>query len=564
MSNRRMSLVGVMVMLGAVVLAACAPASGQSGSTAGASPQTGPRKVLTIAGNRELLTFADFVGYGTSGGGNRTVRYIAHDYLMAEDEVRNFHPQIALEAPSVEKGTWRVNPDGTMDVVWKIPANVQWHDGAPFTADDLAFSHQLHTDPDFTLSANGGTIRLMESATVLDPQTVSVHWSKSTPLANRGYGLDPMPRHLLADLYGSDKETFIKSPLFYSEFVGLGPYKLTRWDAGVELEFARFDAYYAGRSPLDTVIVRYMKDGNTMVANILSGSVDVVIPPSVDLESAAELRRRWQGTGNQVLPQVTDRLRWLRPQYRPQLAQPANAMTNLAVRKALYHATDRQTLADVVGQGLAPIADSWVRPADPLRPRVEAAIPQYPYDLARARQLLADAGWTRGSDGVLVHQSSGERFEAYISVRPTTGADKDAAIIANGWKALGLQIGLYFIPPAQADDRQVLSTQPFMNLSASSAAGFWDDTINTKSIASEANRWNGANNHGYSNPTLDSFLDRLLVTIDERERVSLSRDALREAMTDVAIIPMYWQTDPLLLAAGVRDFTWRTFDWKKD
>jgi len=518
---------------------------------------------MTIASSRELLTFADFVGYGTSGGGNRTARYIAHDYLIAEDDVRDYYPQLAVEVPSADNGTWRVNADGSMDVTWTLRPNVKWHDGTPFTAEDLVFSHRLHTDRDFTLSSNGGTIRLMESAAALDPLTLTVHWARTNALANRAYGLDPMPRHLLQDLYQSDKEALIKNPFFNGEFVGLGPYRLARWEAGVELAFARFDDYYLGRPPLDTVIVRYIKDGSAMVANILAEAVDVVVPPSVDLETAAELRRRWEGTGNQAVPQVTDRVRWLRPQFRPELAQLKNGMPNLSVRRGLSHAVDRGTLAEVVGQGFAPTADSWVGPADPLRAQVAAAIPQYPYDLARAQQLPAEAGWTRGSDGVLVHQPSGERFEAYISVRPTTGADKDGAIIADGWKALGLQIGLHFIPPAQADDRQVLSTQPFVNLSSNGASGFWDEILHTKGIASEANRWNGANNHGYSNPRVDSLIDRLLITIDQQERVNFSRQLLQETMTDAAIIPMYWQTDPLMLLRGVKGFTWRTFDWDK-
>src|SRR5439155_14686607 len=132
------STAGLVSMMAVLLLAACAPSSpGQPSGSIGAEQQPAQRKVLTLAANRELLTFADFVGYGTSGGGNRTVRYIAHDYLVAEDEVRDVHPQLAIDVPSVEKGTWRVNADGTMDTVWKIPANVKWHDGAPFTADDL-------------------------------------------------------------------------------------------------------------------------------------------------------------------------------------------------------------------------------------------------------------------------------------------------------------------------------------------------------------------------------------------------------------------------------------------
>ena len=88
-----------------------------------------------------------------------------------------------------------------------------------------------------------------------------------------------MPRHLLEEAYRTDKQSMIHSPLLSSGFVGLGPYRIARWDDGVELQFDRFDGYYLGRPPLDTVVVRYIKDGNTMVANILSGTVDVVVPP---------------------------------------------------------------------------------------------------------------------------------------------------------------------------------------------------------------------------------------------------------------------------------------------
>jgi peptide/nickel transport system substrate-binding protein len=426
------------------------------------------------------------------------------------------------------------------------------------------FSYALHTDKEFTLAAGGAKVRLMADASAPDPQTLTIQWTSTIVDADRAYGLDPMPRHLLEEAYRSDKQSLTRTPQLVSGFIGLGPYKITRWEEGVELQFDRFDAYYLGRPPLDTVVVRYIKDGNTMVANILSGTVDVVTPPSIDLEAAADVRKRWEGTGNQVVAQVSQRLRWLRPQFRPDFTPIKNGLTNLTVRKAFYHGVDRNTLAEVVGQGIAPAADSWISPREALRGPVESAIPQYPFDLTRAQQLLSEAGWSKGADGMLVHRD-GERFETIISVRPTTGADKDAAIITDGWKALGAQVGMYLMPAALAEDREHLSTQPFVNLSSNSGTDFYNVAlIHSAAIATPANRWNGQNNQGYSNPRVDSLIDRILVTIEPADQVTLQRQLLQEAMNDVAFIPLYWQTDPILMLKGVHNFNWHTYEWSKD
>jgi peptide/nickel transport system substrate-binding protein len=523
---------------------------------------------LTIAARQELLSFANFTGLGSANGGNQTIRLIAHDYLTVQDDARAWRPHLATELPSVERGTWRLNADGTMDVTWKIRPGVKWHDGAPFTSDDLAFAFTLHRDPGFTLTSGAAQVRLMDSVTTPDPFTLAVHWSSPSVDAIQAPGLDPMPKHLLEGLYQSDKDALINSPLLLTEFVGLGPYRIASWESGVELQFERFDGFYLGRPPLDRVVVKYVKDPNTQIANILAGSVDVVIPPSVDLETASEIRRRWEGTGSQVFAVVTDRLRFLRPQYRPEFARPQNGLTNLTVRRALYHAVDRAALAEVVGQGLAPAADSWFAPSEAIRAQVESAIPQYPFDPARAQQLLTQAGWVRGSDGILVNQQTGQRFEAEISVRPTTGSDKDSVIIADGWKAVGAQIGIYNMPAALADDRKHLSEQPFVTVSSLSAVNFYDGSItHSREISSDANRWTGRNNQGYSNPTVDALQDKLLVTLDERERVALHRQLLQEGMGDVLVLPLYWQTDPVFALRGVQGIkganNWNMFEWDK-
>src|SRR5205807_1434232 len=112
-------------------------------------------------------------------------------------------PQLATEQISVDGGTWRVNADGTMDTVWHLRPNVTWQDGAPFTADDLMFSFTVYKDPKIP-TREGPTLALMQSAAAPDPLTFAVHWTQPFVRANEAIGLEPLPRHLLGDLYAND------------------------------------------------------------------------------------------------------------------------------------------------------------------------------------------------------------------------------------------------------------------------------------------------------------------------------------------------------------------------
>jgi peptide/nickel transport system substrate-binding protein len=569
--SKRVLLAGMIGMV--LVAGACAPAvapSSSGGASTTASSQ-GP-KVLTLAVQRELKGFAKFTGVAAGGGnpgaGNNQISKIGHSYLALEDETATFVPQIAFDLPSVEKGTWKINPDGTMDTTWKLRPNIKWHDGTPFTAEDLVFGSLLFRDTDFPVPPEE-RLHQVASTSAPDPNTFVVHWKSTVVTANIPTDFDPLPRHLLEDLYRTEKQQILITPLLGSDWVGLGPYKIARWVEGVEVEFVRFDDYFMGPAPLDRIIVKYISDANTMVANIMAGNADVVLSPGVNLDVASDLRQRWQGTGNQVLTPVSDNQQFLRPQFRPEIAQPRNGAPIQAVRKAMYTGMDRELIAAGATAGLGPIADNaWVSPTDPWRRQLESAIVQYPYDPNRALQLFAEAGWTRGPDGILVHQASGERFESKIAARPTSGADKILALIADQWKTLGVQMDIQLLSPAQAADRRVLGTQAYGIISSQSNSRSVLPPMHTNLLATDANRWSGRNLQGYSNPRVDVLIDRVTVALDERDQMELHRQLLRETTDDVALMALYWQVDPVLVAAGVTGVTYNgtsnIYQWSKN
>ena len=555
------------------VTASCNPSRGDGGASAPADAGQATRgpKVITIAILREPISFHRDLTQGTGAtGGNTQVLSIPQNYLAVQTDSGAFEAQMAAEQINQERGTWRLNADGSMDTTWKLRPNIKWHDGVPFTSDDLVFSYNVYKDPDVP-TAVGAALGLMVSVAASDPLTLIVHWSSPYVRADEAQGLIPMPRHLLEEAYRTDKANFANNPKLGAEFIGVGPYRLVSWQGGVQMDFARFDEYYLGRPPLDRVVVRFLADANTMVANVLAGTVDVLLPIGVDLEAALEIKRRWEGTGNYVSTDSSGRLRYVEIQHRPEYEQPKNGFGNTTVRQAFYQATDRRTLAEIMAGNPDALADSWFPPGNALRAQLERFVPQFPYDPARATQTLTQVGWVLGPDRVLTNQATGDRFDVMLYGSQSTRTERELGIIADGWKTTGAQVQTSIIPAALNNDREYRSTLTGAQLIGVGYDAFYTDRLHSKFIPSAANRWNGTNRGGYNNPKVDAILDKMVITITPADRLELHKELLREQLGDVAAMPLYWDVDPVIAVKGVKNIgrnagvnTWNMFQWDKE
>ena len=562
--------VGILLLALATALSACAPSTAVTPSPATAPDQSmtsaaqavGP-KVLTIAVARFVNTLQRRIVGAVAGAGEPQIWQIAHEHLVVENGELSY-PRLVTEIPSVEKGTWRLNADGSMDMFWKLQPGVKWHDGTPFTAADMVFTYEVYKDVELPNQAQP-TMALMIGASAPDPLTFVTHWSGVYIEADRATGLYPLPRHLLDETYRTDKQSLLNSTRWTTDFVGLGPYKVDNWVEGTQVDFVRFDDYFQGRPPFDRVIVRVIPDANTMVANILAGEIDVIMPVSLSIDGAAELKRRWEGTGHQVHIFVEGQMRVIDIQHRPEVARPRNGLPIRAVRQALYHATDRDTLSSVITHGLGPVADSWFSEDDPIHRQLEADIPKFPYDLNRARQLFAEAGWTAGVDGVLIHRETGDRFALEVRGDPTF--EREATVIADNWKNAGADTSIHIIPAALAGDRSQKATATGVFFTNVRGAVLTVDRLHTRRTVSESNRWTGTNNGGYNNPAVNQILERLSSTIDPTARLALHKELLREQLGDVGAILLYWNPEPvpaLRTVSGIKGAsTWNFYEWNK-
>ena len=540
-----------MLML-ACMLAACAPPP--SAPSGGAQSAARPRepKVLRIALGRQIEAFVPVVtGAVTTTGGGGQVLALVSNKLQNFDQRGNNYPELAAALPSVQAGTWRVNADGTMETVWSLRPNLKWHDGAAITARDIAFGYQVLTTPGLPTTA-GAYLRNIREVVVVDPLAVSVHWAEPFAAADEpGENLLVLPQHILEGvLAGIRPDAFGSHPYFTTEFVGNGPFKLGEWNPGVDLTFTVFDEYFRGRPTLDRIVVRAIPDFNTQIASVLAGDVDLTLPTGIDVESALGVQDRWQGTPNQVLLGSNGRLRMALAQSREEAAQP-RALLDPRVRQALFRAVDRQAIAEAISRGLAPPGDGIVPPFYDIHSRLADAMPAYPYDLAAAQRALQDLGWTRDSSGVL-RDASGQEFHTEISGGQSLRTDREMNAMALGWKQLGINVD--FAPiPLTANTHELRWAYRGFDIGGTSLDEVTTVRRSCRNIPTAANQWRGNNRSGYCNQEYESLLDRLRVTIEPAQRTQALRDAVRFVMTDLSVFPMYWELNPILAVAGVKN-----------
>jgi peptide/nickel transport system substrate-binding protein len=441
-----------------------------------------------------------------------------------------------------------------METIWHLRPGIKWHDGQPFTSADLVFTFQTQRDPEIAGVGVNAYDKLVDGVSAPDPLTFVVHWNAPYVDAYATGVVQIVPRHLLEAMYRQDKFSLTTTPLTNTEFIGLGPYRVAQWERGVLFRADRFEDYYLGRPHLDSIYVRLVGDANTMIANILAGAVDVAVSSAtrgVSIDQAAEVQRRWVGTGNQVINLNGGAAYWSEPQLSPAYARPPDTVSNLLVRTALHQAIDRSTLAEVMTHGLSPVAESYYPPDDPRLPELDPFIVKYPYDPTRAMQLLTQAGWNRGGDGMLVRSSDGQRFEIELLGRAGPN-EKVASIVSDDWRRLGVAATPVIEPTARRSDREYEATRPgYLCCIQVPRSSFYNGNSHQRQIPSAATNWAGNNHGSYVNSRADAFVDQLATTLDPRARLALEQQLVHEYTADVWLTPLWWQIIPQLVLAGV-------------
>jgi len=281
------------------------------------------------------------------------------DNVVTRDNAGAIAPQIAT--------SWKRLSD--TETEFTIRSGVKFHDGQPLTAEDVAYSVKRITDPAFG-SPQLGQFNKIIKAEATGPNTVKLTTDGVYPaLLAQLVKLSVVPKHVVEKI---GKDAFNLHP------VGSGPYKFETWQRGVQVTLSRNDAYWGDKGPFKTAVFRAVPDAATRVADLETGTSDLVVTLNSDL--AAEIKKSGRA---QVLSVLTERVAYFGMNS---FKAPLN---DVRIRRAMAYAIDKEGIVDgilagypkVVGELASPAHFGW---ADGIAP--------YPYDLKKAKALVAEVG----------------------------------------------------------------------------------------------------------------------------------------------------------------------------
>jgi peptide/nickel transport system substrate-binding protein len=454
-----------------------------------------------------------------------------------------------------------------------IKPTAEWHDGVPFTADDLLFGIQVEQDKEVALPRNA-VYDLIEGIATPDPRTIVVTWRQPYVEADALFSYEgglPLPKHLLEKTYLDNKPNFFAAPYWTQDLVGTGPFKLHEWAADSHVVLRANERYALGRPKIDEIEVRFISDSNTLMTNILAG-VELTIGRALSFEQGMQVQDQWK-TGKPALRTGG----WVR--ITPQFIDPKPmVVADVRLRRALLPAMDRQQMVDSLMAGQSSVAHSFVSPDQPEYGDVEPGTVRYEYDPRRAVELIQELGYTRSADGYFY---SGGNQRLTVELRSTVLNDIHAKIMApigNNWQQVGVAVEQVMIPLQVYQDRsdrgrEYRATFPAFDLLAIGNRLAPKDLylFHSTGAATPENRFQiGGNLARYQSPELDALLDKYATTIPRPERLQALAEIVHHQTEHVTFLGLLHNVNPTMVADRLVNVTprsnrateaWNAHEW---
>ena len=463
---------------------------------------------------------------------------------------------LCTELPTIENGLAKIEDLGGgkqgMAVTLKLKPDLKWSDGVPVTAKDLVFTWKVGNDPNSGFS----NVNIWSRATkidVVDDHTAVIHLGSIMPSFNQWDEI--LPEHIEGPIY--EKATgageYLKATLYNRAptSAGLydGPYKITEYQSGAQIVMEP-NPYWSGTKPgFKRIILKHIENTAALQANLLSGDVDMVAGEGVGLtiDQVLELRKQHPDDFTYIFkPSLT---------YEHIDLQKDNPVfKDLKVRQALLYALDRKTMVDKLFQGLQPVAATWV---NPLNPNYTADTAQYPYDLAKAKSLLAEAGWKPGSDGIC-RNAAGDRLSFELS---TTAGNRlrelQEQVLQSQWKAACIDATIKNEPPrtifGETLKKRIYPGMVMYGWSSSVTESPLR-TLGTALIPTEKNNYGGANYIAFSNPDMDAAIARMDSELDPAKQKADWAIAQKIYADQVPVVPLFFRSEPHIVPKWLKGY----------
>jgi peptide/nickel transport system substrate-binding protein len=482
---------------------------------------TASAKTLRWAGQNDLLTFDPH-------GQNHTTThaFLQHVYeaLVRYDKNFQVEPALATSWRQLSPTQWRFN----------LRRNVKFHDGAPFTADDVVFSYERCAAPPSNLAIYVQGIKEVKKVDdftvdlILDgPNPVLLRQITDARILNKAWAVKHKTER--AQNYAAKEESYAAR-----NANGTGPFMLKSWEPDVRTVMVENPNWWDKKSGNVTeVVFTPIKSDPTRMAALLSGQVDLVTDPAP--QDLARLRQDpnikiAEGTENRTIFLGMD-------QARDELLygqKGKNPFKDVRVRKALYQAIDIEAIRRATMRGLsipagtmiAPMVHGWSAEADK----------RHPFDVEASKKLLAEAGYPNGIEFTLDCPNN----------RYVNDEEVCQAIVAM-WAKAGVKAKLNAMPFATYIAK-ITKRDTSVYMLGWGVATF-DALFSLQSLIrtppKDGKGGDGTYNLGtYSNPKMDALIDAIKIETYARKRDVLIRDALKLHHDEVGHLPLHHQVRP--------------------
>jgi peptide/nickel transport system substrate-binding protein len=468
----------------------------------------------------------------------------------------NLVPELAAELPTLDNGG--VAKD-QMSITWKLRPDVKWSDGTDFTADDVVFTWQYITNPEVaspdTQTADGVT-----NVEAVDAHTVKVTFKAPNPypyqIFTSGLGTILQKKQFQPYLGANAKD----APGNLAP-IGTGPYKVVDFKPGDVVTYTLNDLFRDPNKPYFHDV--QLKGGGDAVsaarAVFQTGEADY----SWNLQVEAQVLNQLSQGGKANLltapgPSVERILiNFADPnkeedgaKAEPDTKHPFFSDPN--VRKAFAMAVDRKSIGEqLYGPAGQASCNIFTSPPSVVSKNTDS-LDVCQYNVEMANQLLDQAGWTKGSDGI--RQKDGVRMHVVYQTTVNSLRQKEQDIVKAGWEKIGAEIelksvdaGVFFSSDAGNPDTAAhfyTDVEMFTNNPSSPDYTQYVALWTTDQITSKANQWHGNNYGRWSNADYDQLYKQLLTETDKAKRTTLIQQANDMLVSQVVIIPLVARTQP--------------------
>jgi peptide/nickel transport system substrate-binding protein len=493
----------------------------QGGARPGEKPAYGDTLIESLTGN-----ISGLIPNVLSDAASFEVGSMLYNGLVSRDKDLNMIGELAE--------SWTFSQD-CLNLTFNLRRNVRWHDGRPFTAADVVFTYETMIHPK-TPTAYREDFKAVTEVAAPDPYTLRVRYKQPYAKALQSWGLWMLPAHLLEPYVREGR--LREAPQNRTNPVGTGAYRFGEWKPGEKVVLVANPDYFEGRPYISRVVYRIIPSQATIFLELKARGVD-----SAGL-TALQFKRQTEYPA-------------FRKAYH-KYEYPANAYTYLGfnlkdprfadrrVRQAIAHAINKRELIEGVLLGLGREATGPYKPGTwAYNPNVRT----YPYDMAKARALLAAAGWTEtNGDGVLIKNGQPFTFEL-LTNQGNDERKKVAEIVQASLKELGIQVDIRVIEWASLL-KEYIKKRRFEAIILGWGIGLDPDQYeiwhSSKTGPDELNHIS------YANPEVDALLEQGRTSCRQAERKK-SYDRLQAILAeDQPLVFLYFRDALPVVSSRVR------------